>query len=38
MSCSRRRFIVGIGVLAAGSTLAEKLLARTMNVNGIDPR
>ncbi len=35
MSCSRRRFIVGIGVLAAGSTLAEKLLARTMNVNGI---
>lgn len=35
MSCSRRRFIVGIGVLAVASSAAQKIVARTLNINGI---
>ncbi|WP_127956925.1 cytochrome c nitrite reductase Fe-S protein [Serratia microhaemolytica] len=35
MSCSRRRFITGVGALAASAVAAEKVLAYSMNINGL---
>lgn len=35
MSCSRRQFITGVGALVAVSGTAGRVVAKTLNINGV---
>ena len=35
MSCSRRQFITGVGALVAVSGTARRVVAKTLNINGV---